>query len=146
MKKLSNPKLNFRQEAIVIDSSSNEETEIVKQGSRSKGKSIAKPSSFPQPAKKKRSQLAREIEQSKTNLSEIVLEIRNKISKQQQDEEARMCPFESQDWEDEDEQILREAGILEGPGVSADYTDFLMKEESISEIPNFDEEDVQESI
>ena len=75
-----------------------------------------------------------------------MLEIRNKLSKQLQDEEARICPFESHDWEDEDEQILREAGILEGPGDSADYTDFLMKEESISEIPNFDEEDVQESI
>ena len=50
MKKLLNPKLNFRQEAVVIDSSSNEEAEIVKQGSKSKGKSTAKPSSSSQPA------------------------------------------------------------------------------------------------
>ena len=55
MKKLLKPKLNTRQEAIVIDSSSNEEIEIVKQGSRGKGKSIAKPSSFLQPTKTKRS-------------------------------------------------------------------------------------------
>ena len=46
-------------------------------------------------------------------MSEIVLEIKNKLLEQQQDEKTRMYPVESQHWEDEDEQILREAGILE---------------------------------
>ena len=57
-----------------------------------------------------------------------------------------MCPVESQEWEDEDEQILREAGILEDPGVSADYTDFLMKDEIIPEKASSDKEYLHENI
>ena len=41
----------------MIDSSSNEETKIVKQGSRGKGKLMVKPSYSSEPAKTKRSQL-----------------------------------------------------------------------------------------
>ena len=118
MKRLLNPKLNARQEAVVIDSSSSEEAEIDKQGSKSKRKSMVKSSSSSQSEKTKISHSVREFEQPRSKLSEIVLEIKNKLLKQQQDEEAKMCPVESQEWEEEDEQILREAGILEGPGVS----------------------------
>ena len=57
-----------------------------------------------------------------------------------------MCPVESQEWEDEDEQILKEAGILEDPGVTADYTDLLMKDEIIPEIPISYKEGLHENI
>ena len=144
MKKLLNPKLNARQEAVVIDSSSSEEAKIDKRGSKSKRKSMVKSSSSSQSEKTKISQSVRKFEQPRSELSEIVLEIKNKILKQQQDEEAKMCPIESQEWEEEDEQMLREAGILEDPGVSADYTDLLMKEEIIPEIPSSDKENTQQ--
>ena len=47
-----NPKLNSKQGTVLIDTSSNEETKIGKMDSKSKGKSVAKPSSS-QPAKVK---------------------------------------------------------------------------------------------
>ena len=53
MKKLLNPKL-ARQEAVVIEFSSSEETGIVKQGSKGKGKTTANPSPSSQPANTKR--------------------------------------------------------------------------------------------
>ena len=56
MKKLLNPKLNARQEAVVIDSSSSEEAKIDKQGSKSKRKSMVKSSSSSQSKKTKISQ------------------------------------------------------------------------------------------
>ena len=82
MKKLLNPKLNARQEAVVIDSSSNEEAEIVKQGTKSKRKSMVKSSSSSQSEKTKISQSEREFEQPRSKLSEIVLEIKNKLLEQ----------------------------------------------------------------
>ena len=75
-----------------------------------------------------------------------MLEIRNKLSKQQQDEEARICPLEDHEWDEEDQAILKQAGILEESIVHVDFSDLLMQDENISEIPNFDEEEVQESI
>ena len=77
-------------------------------------------------------------------MSEIVLEIKNELLRQQQKEKFKLCPVESQEWEEEDEQILREAGILEDPGVSVDYIDLLMKEEIIPEIPSSDKENTQQ--
>ena len=96
MKKILNPKLNLGQEAVVIDSSSNEEAEIDKQGSKSKRKSMAKSSLSSQPEKTKIPQSVGEFEQPRSKLSEIVLEIKNKLLEQQQYEKARMCPIESQ--------------------------------------------------
>ena len=82
MKRLLNPKLNSEQETVLIDTSSNEEAEIGKHESKSKGKSASKPSSSSQPAKIKGSQSVKEFEQPKSELSEIVLEIKNKLLRQ----------------------------------------------------------------
>ena len=76
MKRLLNPKLNSQQETILTDTSSNEETEIGKMDCRSKGKSVAKPSSS-QPAKVKGlSQSVKELRHPKSKLSAIILEIK----------------------------------------------------------------------
>ena len=81
MKRLLNPKLNSKQETILIDTSSTEETEIGKMDSKSKGKSVAKSSSS-QPAKVKGSQSVKELGQPKSELSAIIIEIKNKLLKQ----------------------------------------------------------------
>jgi len=65
----------------LIDTSSNEETEIGKMDSKSKGKSVAKPSSS-QPAKVKGSQSVKELGQPKSELSAIIFEIKNKLLEQ----------------------------------------------------------------
>ena len=136
MKRLLNPKLNSKQDTVLIDTSSNEETEIGKMDSKSKGKSVAKPSSS-QPAKVKGSQSVKELRQPKSELSAIILEIKNKLLKQQQEEKAKVSPFENQEWEEEDELILREAGILKEPSIPTDFTDLLIKDANIHEIPSF---------
>ena len=92
----------------MIDSSSNEEAEIVKQGSKSKGKSTAKPSSSSQPAVlEKLSQCAKETSQPVSKLSEIIVEIRDRLIKQQEEEKAKACALENQEWDEEDEAILK---------------------------------------
>ena len=137
MKRLLNPKLNSKQETVVTDTSSNEETEIGKMDSKSKGKSVAKPSSS-QPAKVKGlSQSAKELRQPKSELSTIILEIKNKLLRQQQEEKAKICPVENQEWEEEDELILREAGIIKEPSIPTDFSDFLIKDANIPDIPSF---------
>ena len=99
--------------------------------SKNKGKSVAKPSSS-QPAKVKGlSQSVKELRHPKSELSTIILEIKNKLLKQQQEEKAKVCPVENQEWEEEDELILREAGILKDPSVPADFTDLLNKDADI---------------
>ena len=58
MKKLLNPKLESKQEAVVISSSSSEKTEMVEKNSKGKGKRTVKPSSSSKPAEtKSRSEL-----------------------------------------------------------------------------------------
>ena len=92
------------------------------------------------------SQSAKELSQPKSELSVIILKIKNKLLKQQQKERTEVPLVENQEWEEEDELILREAGILKDPSIPADFTDFLMKYASIPEIPSFDKESVQENI
>ena len=146
MKRLLNPKLNSKQETVLIDTSSNEEAEIGKKDNKSKGKSAARPSSSSQPAKVKGSKSVKELRQPKSELSAIILEIKNKLLKQQQEEKAKICPVENQEWEEEDELILREAGILKEPSIPTDFSDLLIKDAKILEIPSFDKENLQESI
>ena len=138
MKKLLNPKLNFRQEAVVIDSSSNEEAEIVKQGSKSKGNSIAKPSSS--------SQSSKETSQPASKLSEIIVEIKDRLIKQQEEEKAKACTLENQEWDEEDEAILRQAGIIEESIIPIDFSDFLMQDANVLENPSFDDESLEERV
>ena len=59
--------------------------------------------------------------------------------KQQQKERIEIPPIESQEWEEEDELILREAGILKDPSIPADFTDLLIKDANIPEIPSFEQ-------
>ena len=146
MKRLLNPKLNAKQGTVLIDTSSNEEAEIGKKNSKGKGKSIAKPSSSSQPAKMKGSQSVKEFEQPKSKLSEIIFEIKDKLLKQQQEEKAKACPVENQEWEEEDEAILRQAGIIKEPIIPIDFSYFLMQDANVLENPSFDEENLQESI
>ena len=79
-------------------------------------------------------------------MSAIIVEIKNKLLRQQEEEKAKICPVENQEWEEEDELILREAGIIKEPSIPTDFSDFLIKDANIPEIPSFDKENLQESI
>ena len=89
MKKLLNPKLESKHEAVVISSSSSEKTEMVEKSSKGKGKRTVKPSSSSQPAETKRSQLVGEIEQPRSELFEIIAEIKDRLTKQQEEDKAK---------------------------------------------------------
>ena len=146
MKKILNPKLDSKQKTVVIDTTSSEEAEVGQIDIKNKGKSVVRPSS-PQPAELKRlSQSAKETSQPASKLSEIIFEIKDKLLKQQQEEKAKICPVENYEWEEEDEAILRQAGILKEPSIPTDFLDFLMQDVNILEIPSFDEENLQESV
>ena len=114
MKRLLNPKLNSKQETVSNDTSSNEEPKI--------GKINIK--------------IKRKTGQPESELFTIFLEIRNELIKQQQKEKAEIPPVEDQEWEDEDEFILRKAGILKDPNIP----DLLNKGTNLPEIPNFEQE------
>ena len=147
MKKLLNPKLNFTQEAVVIDSSSSEEAKIVKQGTKSKEKLMAKPSSSSsQPTETKRSQLVREIKQPRSEMLEIIAEIKDRLIEQQEGEKVRACNFENQEWDEEDISILKQAGIIEESIVHVYLSDLLMQDENVMEKPSFDDENLQERV
>ena len=104
--------------------------------SKNKRKSVVKPSS-PQPAELKRlSQYAKETSQPASKLSAIIFEIKDKLLKQQQEEKAKRCPVENQEWEEEDEAILRQAGIIKEPSIPTEFSDFLMQDANILEIPS----------
>ena len=81
-----------------------------------------------------------------SKLSTIIFEIKDKLLKQQQEEKAKRCPVENQEWEEEDEAILRQEGILKEPSIPTEFSDFLMQGANILEIPSFDEENLQESV
>ena len=117
MKNLLNPKLNSKQETILIDTSSNEETKIGKMDSKNKGKTVAKASSSQSVKVKRLSQSVKELRQPESELFAIFLEIRNELIKQQQKEKAEIPPVEDQEWEEGDELILRKAGILKDPNI-----------------------------
>ena len=76
----------------------------------------------------------------------IFLEIRNELLKQQQKEKAEVPPVEDQEWEDEDELILRQAGILKDPNIPVVSTDLLNKDADIfkrfdiPEMPSYEQE------
>ena len=136
MKRLLNPKLNSKQETVLNDTSSNEEPEIGKINIKSKKKAVAKASSS-QPAKVKGlSQSVKELRKSESELFAIFLEIRNELIKQHQKEKAEIPPVEDQEWEDEDEFILRKSGILKNPNI----LDLLNKDTNLPEIPDFEQE------
>ena len=144
MKRILNPKLDSKQETVLIDTTSNEETEVSKMDSKSKKKLVSKPSSS-QPAKVKGlSQSIKELRQPKSELSAIIFEIKNKLLEQQQKEKSKVAPIENQEWEEEDELILREAGILKDPSIPADFIDLLIKDANIPEIPSFEQESMTE--
>ena len=104
--------------------------------SKKKAKTVAKASSS-QPAKiKGLSQSVKELRKPESELFAIFLEIRNELLKQQQKEKAEIAPVEEQEWEDEDELILRQAGILKDPNIP----DLLNKGFDIPEIPSFEQE------
>ena len=79
-------------------------------------------------------------------MSAIILEIKNKLLKQQQEEKSKVSPVENQEWEEEDELILREAGILKDPSIPADSTELLNKDADIfmrfdtPEMPSYEQE------
>ena len=79
-------------------------------------------------------------------MSEIIAEIKDRLIKQQEEKKAKACTLENEELDDEDISILKQAGIIEESIVHVDFSDLLMQDDNISEIPNFDEEDVQESI
>ena len=108
--------------------------------SKNKEKSVPKPSSSHHAKVKGLSQSVKELRQPKSELSTIILEIKNKLLKQQQEEKAKVSPVENQEWEEEDELILTEAGILKDPSIPADFIDLLIKDANIPEIPSFEQE------
>ena len=79
-------------------------------------------------------------------MSEIIVEIKDRLIKQQEEEKAKACTLENEELDEEDISILKQAGIIEESIVHVDFSDLLMQDDNISEIPNFDEENVQESI
>ena len=66
--------------------------------------------------------------------------------KQQEEEKAKSCPLENQEWEEEDEAILKQAGIIEECIVHVDFSDLLMRDENVLENPSFDDESLQERV
>ena len=146
MNKILNPKLDSKQKIVLIDTTSTEETEVGKIDIKNKGKSVVRPSS-PQPAMLKRlSQSAKETSQPTSKLSEIIFEIKDKLLKQQEEEKAKACPLENQEWEEEDEAILKQAGIIEESIIHVDFSDFLMQDANVLENPSFDDGSLQERV
>ena len=122
MKKILNPKLDSKQKTVVIDTTSSEETAGGKIDIKNKGKSVVRPSS-PQPAVlEKLSQSAKETSQPVSKLSEIIVEIKDRLIKQQEEEKAKACTLENQKWDEEDEAILRQTGIIEESIISVDFS------------------------
>ena len=79
--------------------------------------------SSPRPAVlEKLSQSAKETSQPVSKLSEIIVEIKDRLIKQQEEEKAKACTLENQEWDEEDEAILRQAGIIEESIVSVDFS------------------------
>ena len=116
--------------------------EMFQQGSKSKRKAFVKPVSSSQPAGTEKSQLAKESCQPAPKLSEIIFEIRDKIIKQQEEAKAKTYALEKQEWDEEDEAILKQAGIIEESVVQVDFSDLLMQEPNVLENPS-DEESLQ---
>jgi len=107
---------------------------------------VVRPSS-PQPAVLKiLSQSAKETSHPASKLSKIIFEIKDKLLKQQEEEKAKACPLENQEWEEEDEAILRQAGIIEESIIPVDFSDFLMQDANVLENPSFDDESLQERV
>ena len=99
MKKLLNPKLESKQEAVVISSSSSEKTEMVEKSSKGKGKRTVKPSSSSKPVETK----------SRSELVEIIAEIKDRLTKQQEEDTAKEDAFGDHKLDEEDQDILRQA-------------------------------------
>ena len=119
---------------------------MVKKSSKGKGKRTVKPSSSSQPAETKRSQLVGEVEQPRSELFEIIAEIKDRLTKQQEEDKAMADASGDHKLDEEDQAILKQAGYLVESSVHDDFSNLLMQDDNISEIPNFDEENVQESI
>ena len=131
----------------MLDDVSPDENPEIKKASRKGKKPAAVKAPCVQPAEVKSS--SKPLEDSSkpaSKLSAIILEIKDKLLKQQQEEKAKACPVENQEWEEEDEAILRQAGIIKEPIIPIDFSDFLMQDANVLEIPSFDEENLQESI
>ena len=79
-------------------------------------------------------------------MSEIIVEIKDRLIKQQEEEKAKACTLENQEWNEEDEAILRQAGIIEESIISIDFSEFLMQDANVLENPSFDDESLQESV
>ena len=107
MKKLLNPRLNTQKVTVLDDISSDKEPEIDEISIRRKKTAAAKTSPSHPTKVKGSSQSVKELSQSEPQLSAIFLEIRNELLKQQQEEKAEVSHVEDQEWEDEDELILR---------------------------------------
>ena len=109
MKKLLNPRLNTN-EVTVLDDVSPDKNPEIKKASRKGKKPAAIKAPYVHPAEVKSS--SKSLEDSSkpaSKLSAIILEIKDKLLKQQQEEKAKICPVENQEWEEEDELILKEA-------------------------------------
>ena len=76
-------------------------------------------------------------------MSEIIDEIKDRLIKQQEEDKAKACTLENQKWDEEDQAILKQAGILEESIVLVDFSDLLMQDAKVLENPNFDDESLQ---
>ena len=128
MKKLLNAKLNTKQVIVLDDISLDKEPEIDEMSIRRKKTAAAKTSPSHPTKVKGSSQSVKELSEPEPQSSAIFLEIRNELLKQQQKEKAEIPPVEDQEWEDEDELILRQAGILKDPKIPNISTDLLNKD------------------
>ena len=139
MKKLLNPKLDAKQGAVLISSSSSERAESFQQVSKSKKKTSVEPFSSSKPAGTEKAQLVNEACQPVLSLSEIIAEIRDKTIRQKEEEKANVLDFAKQGWDEEDEAILKQAGIIEEAVVQVDYSDILMQEPNVLDSPSEEE-------
>jgi len=139
MKKLLNPKLDSKQGAVLISSSSSERVESFQHDSKSQKRTSVEPFSSSKPASTEKAQLVNEAGQPVLSLSEIIAEIRDKTIKQKEEEEAYLLDFAKQGWNEEDEAILKQAGIIEEAVVQVDYSDILMQEPNVPDSPTEEE-------
>ena len=127
----------------MLDDVSPDENPEIKKASRKGKKPAAVKAPYLHPTEVKTSSKSLEYSSKPASkLSTIILEIRDKLLKQQQEEKANICPVENQEWDEEEELILREVGIIKDPSIPTDFSEFLMKDENIPGIPSFDEENL----
>ena len=100
MKNLLNPRLNTNEVTVLDDVSMDDKPELDKV-SRKVKKQTAVKAPYVHPAEvKSSSKSLKDSSKPTSKLSAIIFEIKDKLLKQQQEEKAKICPVENQEWEE----------------------------------------------